>query len=55
LFAFNARLLKQIMKKTVDSKETQRKNMKVMLDSFPSLKKKTIKYLKTTDFTTGNR
>ena len=39
----------------MDSQETRWEIMKVMLETFPSLKKRTIEYLKTTDSTTGDR
>jgi hypothetical protein len=39
----------------MDPQETRWKIMKVMLESFPSLKKRTIEYLKTADSTTGDR
>jgi hypothetical protein len=39
----------------MDQQETRWEIVKVMLESFPSLKKRTIEYLKTTDFTAGDR
>jgi|GEM_PF-3271890 len=39
----------------MDSQETRWKIMKLMLESFPSLKKRTIEYLKATDSTTADR
>jgi hypothetical protein len=39
----------------MDQQETRWEIMKVMLESFPSLKKRTIEYLKNTDSTTGDR
>jgi hypothetical protein len=43
------------MEKTMNSQETRWEIMKLMLESFPSLKKRTIEYLKTTDSKTGDR
>lgn len=39
----------------MDIHETRWEIVKVMLESFPSLKKRTIKYLRTTDSATGDR
>jgi hypothetical protein len=47
LMAFNTRLATQIAEKTMDSHETRWEIVKVMLESFPSLRKRTIEYLKT--------
>jgi hypothetical protein len=44
--SFNTRSPKQIMEKNMDPHEARWKIIKAMLEGFPSLKKRTIEYLK---------